>query len=223
MKIESAEKAPQAHEPLIPLPEDVPVTMPKLPVYVTIRTLEQLKAIADPVRSRMLGIIQNEPATAKQLADRLHIAPGSAGHHLQVLEEAGLAKVSALRLVRGIVAKYYTRTARIFAYDLPPDVAGEMSSALEILNHARDEMVEAVGDYGENAAVTDGLARARLSPAQAHAFRARVDALFEEFAGQPPDPDGEIYSLYVGLFHSPAYLQHTDSPPVADEDEADGA
>src|SRR5262249_59022252 len=74
------------------LPESVPVTMPELPPRLVITTAEQFKAIADPTRSRILGIIQSQPATAKQIADRLGIAPGGAGHHLQVLEVAGLAQ-----------------------------------------------------------------------------------------------------------------------------------
>src|SRR5690348_11719126 len=112
------------------LPEDVPVTMPELPTQVSITTFEQFKAVSEPVRSRILGIIQNQPATAKQLANRLEATPGAIGHHLRVLEEAGLAQVVARRLVRGIVANYYTRTARIFTYDLPRDVKGQLNASL---------------------------------------------------------------------------------------------
>ncbi|HXZ06172.1 MAG TPA: winged helix-turn-helix domain-containing protein, partial [Ktedonobacteraceae bacterium] len=77
------------------LPENIPVAMPDLPVYVVISTVQQLKAISDPVRSRILGIIQNQPATAKQIADSLQASPGAIGHHMHVLEAAGLAHVVA--------------------------------------------------------------------------------------------------------------------------------
>src|SRR5262249_19643406 len=100
-----------------PLPEDVPVEMPTLPLTLTLTTAQQFKAFGDPVRVRILGIIQQQPATAKQIAGQLGIPPGTIGHHLQVLERAGLAQVVARRLVRGIVAKYYTRTARLFNFD----------------------------------------------------------------------------------------------------------
>src|SRR5258708_13783624 len=98
---------------------DVPVTMPELPVQLVINTVQQFKAISDPVRSRILGIIQNQPATARQIADRLGASPGAIGHHLHVLEAAGLARIVARRITRGIVANYYTRTARIFISHLP--------------------------------------------------------------------------------------------------------
>ena len=87
------------------LAEIVPVEMPNLPPKLLINTPQQFKALGDTLRWRILGIIQNQPATAKQIADRLKVPPGTIGHHLQVLEETGLAKVVARRLVRGIVAK----------------------------------------------------------------------------------------------------------------------
>src|SRR5260370_42438041 len=115
------------------MPRDVPVTMPELPVQLVINTVQQFKAISDPIRSRILGIIQNQPATAKQIADRLGASPGAIGHHLHVLEAAGLAKVIARRLVRGIVANYYTRTARIFTYDFPDEMSGGGSGSLAVM------------------------------------------------------------------------------------------
>lgn len=192
-----------------------PVAMPELPAQLVIRTMEQYKAIADPVRTRMLGIIQNEPATAKQIAVRLKMAPGTAGYHLQVLEEAGLAQVAALRKVRGIIAKYYTRTARIFSYELPPEVAGGHLSSLEIAGEMRDELSEALGDFGPDASISDGLARARLSPAQLERFKERVIALFDEFSTATPDPDGKVYALGMALFQAPAFLQRPAGEPRA--------
>jgi len=107
------------------LPERVPVEMPNLPNYLVVNTHQQFRAFGEPIRERILRIIQNSPATAKQIADNLKIPPGTVGHHLQVLEEAGLAKVVARRIVRGIVAKYYTRTARIFTFDFPSEDRGK--------------------------------------------------------------------------------------------------
>src|SRR5712691_10804761 len=143
---------------------DVPVTMPELPVRLVINTVQQFKAINDPTRSRILGIIQNQPATAKQIADRLGATPGAIGHHLHVLEAAGLAKVIARRLVRGIVANYYTRTARIFTYDFPNEITGGRSGSLEIMSKARDELVEALVGVESDPHQTIAFPHVRLSP-----------------------------------------------------------
>src|SRR5438132_13066674 len=146
------------------LPEDVPVSMPELPISITINSIQQFKAISDPTRSRILGIIQNQPATAKQIADLLGASPGAIGHHLHVFEAAGLAQVVARRITRGIVANYYTRTARIFSYELPPEVAGNTSMGLEIMTQAREELAEALVTIEEDPLRTDSFPHIRLSP-----------------------------------------------------------
>jgi DNA-binding transcriptional ArsR family regulator len=228
-----AEPAPPVTADDIPvLPEHVPVTLPALAPHLLITTAEQFKAINEPTRSRILSIIQNEPATAKQLADRLHVPHGAIGHHLQVLEATGLAQIVAKRLVRGFVAKYYARTARLFTYDLSPDVVGGRSPSVEIVTQATTEFAETVAEGGAEARTLGvSFPRMRLSPARAIVYQERLAALVEELLREPPDPEGEVYSCLVALFRSPNYLQsdsHLSSPareadaPVAPRAEIDG-
>lgn len=209
--------------------EDVPVTMPELPPRRSITTIEQFKAIADPTRSRILGIIQNQPSTAKQIADRLGASPGAIGHHLQVLEAAGLARVAARRLTRGIVAKYYTRTARIFDYELPAEIAGVVSPSLDIMSHAHRELEEtleeALADGGAgamDAISTSSFPHARLTPERAQHYVARLNALVEDLLDEPQDPAGDVYGLATALFRSPKYMQSASLPPVGEDDTTDG-
>src|SRR5712691_10779569 len=186
---------------------DVPVVMPELPVRVLITAMQQFKALSDPTRSRILGIIQNQPATAKQIADRLGASPGAIGHHLHVLETAGLAQVAARRIMRGIVANYYTRTARIFTYELPPEVAGNTSIGLEIMTQARDELAEALVTIEEDPLRTESFPHIRLSPERAGAYFERLQALVDDILHETPDPDGEVFGIFVSMFKAPAYLQ----------------
>src|SRR5436305_14899288 len=104
------------------LPENSAVKMPELPATLHVNTVQQFKAIGDQTRWQILDHIQHRPATAKQVANIMKMSPGTIGHHLQVLEAAGLAQVVARRTVHGIVAKYYTRTARTFIFDFPPEI-----------------------------------------------------------------------------------------------------
>jgi len=201
------------------LPGDVPVTMPELPVRLTVTTAQQFKAISDPTRSRILGIIQNQPATAKQIADRLGATPGAIGHHLHVLEAAGLAKVIARRLVRGIVANYYTRTARIFTYNFPDEIAGGRSGSLEIMSKARDELAEALVGVESDPHQTISFPHARLSPERAQAYFERIEALVEDLLHEPSDPNGQVYGVFVTMFKAPAYIQGSS---VASEAAASG-
>ncbi len=207
----------------ITLADDVPVEMPELPARLTISTSQQFKAIGDPTRSRILGIIQLQPATAKQIADKLKIAPGTIGHHLQVLEAAGLAQVVARRLVHGIVAKYYTRTARIFVFDFPHEVGGNASFALDMLTSAREELAktfEAEGDKEgtscdlpfPQARYKTAFPHARMSPEHAEAYSKRIFDIIGEFSNEANDPNGQVYGLSIVMFIAPPYLQSTSTP-----------
>src|SRR5713226_8035896 len=189
------------------LPEDVPVTMPELPARLMITTFEQFRAVSEPVRSRILGIIQNQPATASQIADRLGATPGAIGHHLHVLEEAGLAQIVARSLLRGIVANYYTRTARIFKFDLPREVTGDLSVSVDIVMRAHDELAEALANVEEDTYQTGGLPHIRLSPERARYYSERIDALVEDILHEKPDPDGKVYGILAYMYTAPEYMQ----------------
>ena len=134
------------------LPEDVPVTMPELPATLRVHTAQQFKAVGDATRSLILHIIKHEPITASQIGARLNIPPGTVGHHLQVLEAAGLAQIVARRLVHGIVAKYYTRTARLFLFDFPPEIAPGAEGQLDFLTEARDQLADTLVAASHNSA-----------------------------------------------------------------------
>ena len=205
------------------LPDDVPVTMPDLPTRLTIATEQQFKAISDMVRSRILGVIQYQPLTAKQIAQRLQATPGAIGHHLHVLEEAGLVKVVARRITRGIVASYYTRSARIFDYDLPPEVRGFVSINLDILSKAQTEVTDSIVSYEENDQVRrDAFPHARLSLEKAMEYRRRFTELIDELIDEQPDPNGEVYGVFFSMFRAPPYMQVSTSPDTelaGEEDE----
>jgi len=204
------------------LPDDVPVTMPELPIRFTISTIQQLKAISDPMRTKILGIIQNQPATAKQIADRLGASPGAIGHHLHVLEEAGLARVVARRITRGIVANYYTRTARIFDYELSPELIGHESRGLDCMTTARNELAEAVVSIQDDPYRSDGFPHIRLSPERARMYSERLQALIDEILHETPDPDGDVYGIFIAMFKSPAYMQGPSTSTATDATSTDG-
>lgn len=204
------------------LPESVPVEMPELPVQLRVHTAQQFKALGDPVRERIIAAIQHQPATAKQIAVRLKIAPGTVGHHLQVLESAGLVQVVARRLVHGIVAKYYTRCARIFSFDFSPEVAPDVSYIQNFLTQARSDLTESLASNGREAIQRIGLPRTRLSAERVRYYEDRVEALIDEFLHESITSDGEVYTLSLALFKAPPYQQNmtfseTDTLPSEQE------
>jgi DNA-binding transcriptional ArsR family regulator len=194
--------------------------MPELPPQLVLSTDQQFKAIADPLRSKILGIIQTRPATAKQIADRLGEAPGNTGHHLQVLEKAGLAQVVATRVVRGIIAKYYTRTARIFSFRFPPEVTGETPMIIDILEHARQELFEAIAAYGDKPC-QGAFPHVRISAERAQVYQERLEGLLADLLHEPVDPHGQVYGLVYQMFLAPPYLQDAPASPSPQGDDGD--
>jgi DNA-binding transcriptional ArsR family regulator len=189
------------------LPDDVPVEMPDLPRELPITTLAQFKAVSHPLRTRILGVIQHQPATAKQVADRLGASPGAIGHHLKVLEDAGLAQVAARRVTRGIIAKYYTRTARIFMFNLPKELGGGKASSTDIFNTAQREFMGALDEgEGESFAIS-GFPRAKLSDEKIEHYAQRIQAIMDDLLAEKPDADGTSVGLFYAFFASPGYMQ----------------
>jgi DNA-binding transcriptional ArsR family regulator len=88
---------------------------------------EQYKALAHPLRQRLLFALGRAPATTSQLAVSLAAQKGSVGHHLKVLREAGLVRVTETRQVRGGTEQYYQRTARRMSI---PGPAAEHTEAM---------------------------------------------------------------------------------------------
>ncbi|GHO87448.1 ArsR/SmtB family transcription factor [Dictyobacter formicarum] len=183
------------------------VVMPELPATLTVNTAQQFKAIGDTTRMSILDLIKYEPLTAKQIGGRLKIPAGTVGHHLQVLEAAGLAQVVARRLVHGITAKYYTRTARLFIFDFPPEVASGMERTLNFLTQTREQLVDTLAANEEEVFCQTGFPHARLSSERAEEFSKRLFELAYEFATAEPDPDGQVYGLSITYFQAPPYLQ----------------
>jgi len=204
------------------LPEVVPVLMPELPLKMVINTVQQFKAVGDPIRMRILVIIQSRPATAKQIADQLGATPGTIGHHLHVLEAAGLAQVVARRIIRGIIANYYTRTALIFTFNFPPEVRGERSTTLDFVTDLYDQISETLAEKGEDAIYDTSFPRVCLSPERAEVYKKRLDDLLNEFIAEKPDPDGQVYGLFTTLFLAPRYVQGEHSSTSAELPETDG-
>ena len=59
----------------------------------TMTSLEQLKAVADPLRVRILETLCLEARTTKQVADKLGEKPTRLYHHVDALAEAGLIRL----------------------------------------------------------------------------------------------------------------------------------
>jgi DNA-binding transcriptional ArsR family regulator len=70
-------------------------------------SLDQLRALAHPLRLRMLELFAEEPRTTKQVAQLLGEPPTKLYHHANALERVGLLRLSKTRQNRGAIEKWY--------------------------------------------------------------------------------------------------------------------
>jgi hypothetical protein len=119
------------------------------------------------------------------------------GHHVKVLEKAGLIRVVRTRQVRALTEKLYGRTARLFLFKSSDDADGEdvRNVAAASLRTAVEEMLPLDDDDRTTFAVL----RVRLTDADARRFVRRLEKLHEDFIAADRE-DGEPYGLAGALF-----------------------
>ncbi len=181
----------------------------ELDEILEVRRPDQFRAVGDPTRQRIISLLSERAATTSQLAEALGQPKGSVGHHLKVLEEAGLIRVVRTRQVRAITEKYYGRTARFFEFmgeelDLPEE------QAFHLLRQAMNEYALPKPEEQFSDLLT--LRHARIPASQAEEFSRRLLELADEFTDLETVPGERVYALLAGLFL-------TDLPELPDEEE----
>ena len=76
------------------------------------RTIADLRALAHPLRLRMMELFAESPRTTKQVAVLLKQPPSRLYHHVAALERAGLLVLKEKRKNRGTVEKWYVGIAK---------------------------------------------------------------------------------------------------------------
>src|SRR3954466_14479164 len=71
-----------------------------------------VKALAHPIRVRILGILEHRTATPKELAAELGLPLENTSYHVRTLKKYGFIKLERKRQVRGAVEHHYRAVAR---------------------------------------------------------------------------------------------------------------
>lgn len=80
----------------------------------TLRSLDQIKVLADPLRLRILESFCHGERTTKQVAEEIGEKPTKLYHHVDALERVGVIEPTRTRRNRGTLEKYYVAVARSF-------------------------------------------------------------------------------------------------------------
>jgi DNA-binding transcriptional ArsR family regulator len=150
----------------------------------------RLKAAAHPLRALILDLVLERAMTVTELAARVRKPRGSVAHHVDVLVDAGLLKVTSTRRVRAIEERFYGRTAHTIEF---PDSTTD--GDLPFVADAR-----AQADLSDTSCAGGFTFRHARIPAElANEFAERVNALATEFI-RLPRSGGREYAFLAGVF-----------------------
>lgn len=161
--------------------------------------LAEMRALAHPLRLRIMELFAEQPRTTKQVAAILGQPPTRLYHHVGALERAGLLRVTETRKKRGTVERWYAAVVR--AVQTPPRSgkrpraskasAARRAVALAVLEHSRQELVAAMHRPREQRPIVGRLAV--VAPRrQIAAFKKRLSQVLrdvqQEFDSQDAQP-----------------------------------
>ena len=158
-------------------------------------TLEEARALAHPLRLRILRLCLDQALTNKQLAEHLGKDPGTVLHHVRTLVDTGFLAAGEVRHgERGALEKPYLATGKSWTIDVGE--AGDPDSAARAMLEAfRAELDEA----GPGATQTWSRVGLTLGERSLEELERRLQEVLDEFARRPADPDGEPYGLFLGI------------------------
>jgi predicted ArsR family transcriptional regulator len=168
-------------------------------------TPAEFKAMAHPLRMRIIRLCLHEQLTNKELAERLDVDPATVLHHVRTLCATGFLEADPPRTgKRGALEKPYRSTGKswILSVSDPHDLVTSVVANIDAL---RGEVLDA----GPNAVVTSARLGLCLTPADAHELADRIDELVQTYAAKPPAPDGQLYGLFATV-----HRLTTTSPPT---------
>ncbi|MGZ0148333.1 ArsR/SmtB family transcription factor [Kribbella sp. WER1] len=188
-----------------------PVPDYELADTLELTTAEQVRAISDPLRTTILGLLHERAATVTELATAVGRPKSTVAHHVKVLADAGILQVVRTRRVRAIEERFYGRAARMFFVGLGRQGAdGRLPDDFNDFEVAAQESKPAY-DAGE---LRSFIRHARIPDERAAEFWQQVDALIHTF-DQLPRAGGTTYGFTVGLYPIGDY---PTLPPAEGED-----
>jgi DNA-binding transcriptional ArsR family regulator len=176
---------------------------PTKPEDFTLTRPDQLQALGDPTRWKILGRLIDGPASIQELSRSLAVPKGTIGHHVHVLEDAGLIRLAETQRVRGVMEKRYARIAGRFRF--PEEGRTALASAAGDPTLANLPLRQALAEARIPSGPTDPSAsvvvRARMPADRARRFARLIEELAAEFVDGAPGT-GETFG-FVGAVYVP--------------------
>jgi DNA-binding transcriptional ArsR family regulator len=165
-----------------------------------IRRLDQIKAIADPLRLRILEALGDAPRTPMQVAELLDRKPTSLYHHLHVLEAAGLIRQTETRKKRGTVERHYQAVSTEVRVD-PRAFASRKARGPSAILATVARSVEQ--DIDRLSAAEGPMIGLRLNVTLPPSRLPELEAVVQRWAASVQGPGARAYALAVMAYPRP--------------------
>lgn len=164
--------------------EELPAGRPRRP-----GTAEEVRALAHPLRIRILRLALDTPRTNQELAERLGANPGTTLHHVRLLARHGFLEATGERTGRrGSRELPYRATGKSWLVDLRDDIS--VGPSLVEASYAEYSEADAGDRFGETRVAL------RLPGPDVEELRERLWQVVEEFRTERQRPDGAAYALF---------------------------
>jgi predicted ArsR family transcriptional regulator len=190
-----AERARSAAAPAVP---SAPALEPAgaAPRERRAATSEETRAMAHPLRLRIIRILYDEALSNQMLATRLGEHPATVLHHVRTLVRTGFIEPAGEQPgARGTVEKLYRTTGKSWQLSFDSDPAVD-----EVSRAGVAAFIQEVGETDGNADMSR-LALV-LRPERLETLKRRLAAVLEQFAGDD-DPDGERWAVFLAFHRRP--------------------
>jgi DNA-binding transcriptional ArsR family regulator len=146
-------------------------------------TPAEMRALAHPLRLRIIRLTIDQALTNKELAERLERDPGTVLHHVRTLVRGGFLAAERVREGRrGAMERPYRSTGKSWMVRMAPN----LDHTVAVIDAVREEILEA----GRDAALSTLRLGVRLSPDDLVELRHRIRLLGDEFEARGI-PDGD--------------------------------
>lgn len=114
-------------------------------------SIEEARALEDPLRATMLDLLSRKPMSVEELARELRKvdkrydkALTTIRYHLDSLKRAGLIELVKMKEVGGAVLKYYASRAKLLSYALPQDFEDNLKDIVEYTSREVSNLIQKI-------------------------------------------------------------------------------
>jgi DNA-binding transcriptional ArsR family regulator len=161
-------------------------------------TQQEMRALASPIRLRIMRLVLDQALTNKEIADLLRVAPANTLHHVRTLVDAGFLVAEPVRRgARGSRERPYRATRLSWGIDTADaDPSGLVKRA------SLQAFLAEIEDIPPSTPFNTTRLGLRLSAEHKDELLGRLGDVLDEFENLPrlPEGEGEAFAVFVAVY-----------------------